>query len=360
LKQIGIIIVVYNGRHYLEPLLRSLARTMEEGTWELCVLDNASTDGTADGLERLARELSLPLQLIRGEKNHGFMLGNNLAYEALRKTTPCDTVVLLNVDTVVHDGWWQALVAELAKPGVGTAAALLLLPDGTVNARGNTLHFLGLGYVRDYGCPVDAASESAAPIFFGSGAAVAFRPAVLEKVNGRLGTESIFWEEFFIYAEDSDLGWRMRLVGLDNRLVDASRVTHDHRFWLKGLDAVGDRLFLLERNRYLMMLVNFKAATLVLLLPWIIAAELALALRIMKLYPRRLHLWREIIKEARKTSTRVRRRGIQAGRTVGDREILRAMTGSIRHGAIPFRGLDRWIDAGLRWSHRFLIFLIRW
>jgi GT2 family glycosyltransferase len=252
------------------------------------------------------------------------------------------------------------LVEALRDSAVGTVASLLLLPDGTVNSRGNALHFLGLGFVRDYGAAVDAPPQSDAPMFFGSGAAVAFRPAVLEAANARLGIRELFWPELVIYAEDSDLGWRMRLLGLDNRLVPESRITHDHRFWLRGLEAVSDRLFLLERNRYLMMLVNYRAATLALLVPWIVAMEIALALRVWKLYPRRLHLWREIVRESAKPAFRERRRHVQRGRTVPDRAILRRMTGSIRHGAMPFRGMDRILDAGLRASHRFLTILIWW
>jgi hypothetical protein len=139
-------------------------------------------------------------------------------------------------------------------------------------------------------------------------------------------------------------------------------VTHDHRFWLQHPDALGDRLFYIERNRYLLLLANFKWATLALLLPWIAASEAALGLGLWKLYPRRLRLWRAVWSEARSAGFRARRRRLQAGRSpsVRDRDILRAMTGSIRHGALPFRTVDRWLDAGLRWSHRFLCFVVRW
>jgi GT2 family glycosyltransferase len=197
-------------------------------------------------------------------------------------------------------------------------------------------------------------------IFSGSGAALAFRVATLEALNARLGTTGIFWEELFLYADDTDLGWRMRMAGLENRLAPASRVTHDHRFWLQPLEASGDRLFYIERNRYLLLLANFKWATLVLLLPWIVASEAALSLGLWKLYPHRWRLWRAVWKEARTAGFRRRRRLLQAGRSVGDHDILRAMTGSVRHGALPFRAMDRWLDAGLRWSHQFLCFIVRW
>lgn len=360
MKKLGIILVAYRQRHYVAPLLQSLAATIDPAQTTILAVDNASPDGTADEFEQQAAALKLPLRLIRSTENLGFMRGNNVGYAALQKETPCEIVALLNIDTQAHPGWWQALEQELRDPAVGTAASLLLLPDGTVNSRGNALHFLGLGFVRDYGAPVDAPPGSGAGMFFGSCAAIAFRVEKMEELNRRFGTEGIFWNELFIYADDSDLGWRMRLAGYENRLVAASQITHDHRFWVDGLEAAGSKLLYLERNRYLLLLAYFKVATLLLLLPWIVASELALACGVWKLYPRRLHLWREVIKAVRAPGFAQRRRNVQKGRSVPDRAILRAMTGSIRHGAIQFRGLDAVIDAGLRWSHGLLCFLVRW
>ena len=119
-------------------------------------------------------------------------------------------------------------------------------------------------------------------------------------------------------------------------------------------------MFQIERNRYLLLLANFKWATLVLLLPWIAASEAALALGLWKLYPHRRKLWQAVWKEARSPGFLARRRRLQMGRSVPDREILRAMTGSIRHGALPFRRLDRFLDAGLQLSHRLLCLIIWW
>jgi GT2 family glycosyltransferase len=360
LKKLGIILVAYRQRHYVAPLLKSLSATIDPAQTVILAVDNASPDGTGDEFEQQAAALNLPLRLIRSTENLGFMRGNNLGYAALRKEAPCKIVALLNIDTQAHSGWWQALEDELREPAVGTAASLLLLPDGTVNSRGNALHFLGLGFVRDYGAPVDAPPTSGAGMFFGSCAAIAFRVETMEEVNRRFGTNGIFWDELFIYADDSDLGWRMRLAGCENRLVPASRITHDHRFWVDGLEAAGNKLLYLERNRYLLLLAYFKVATLIVLLPWIMASEAALACGVWKLYPRRFHLWREVWQAVRDPAFGQRRRKVQRGRVVSDHDILWAMTGSIRHGAMPFRGLDAVIDAGLRWSHALICLFVRW
>ena len=361
LKQIGIIIVTYQSERHIAALLRSLAATIEPERCAIWILDNTSTDATVTIIEREADALGLGsfLSLIRSPVNLGFARGNNEAYAAMQAESPCETIVLLNPDTVVHAGWWQPLVAELENPDVGTAAPLLLLPDGTVNSRGNALHFLGLGFVQGYGEEISQLPERPA-LFSGSGAAVAFRVATLETVNARLGTKGIFWEQLYLYAEDTDLGWRMRLAGFDNRLVASSRVTHDHEFRFAPGGVADERLFWVERNRYLLLRANLKGATLALLLPWLILSELALTLRLWRLHPHRLGLWAKIRQEVRKPEFCEHCRRVQAGRVATDRDILRAMTGSIRHGALPFGKLDHWLDAGLRWSHRLLCWLVRW
>src|ERR1700722_14678908 len=130
LKQIGIIIVTYQSERHIGPLLGSLAATIDPGRCGICLLDNASTDATVSVIEHNENAPKFDLHLVRSSQNLGFARANNEAYAALRAETPCETIILLNPDTVVRDGWWQPLVAELENPGVGTAAALLLLPDG--------------------------------------------------------------------------------------------------------------------------------------------------------------------------------------------------------------------------------------
>ncbi len=359
LKKLGIIIVTYNSERHAGPLLRSLAATIDPEQCAILVLDNASADATVAVVEHEQKALRLPLRLVRSQENLGFARGNNVAYAALQAESPCETIMLLNPDTVVHDGWWQPLVAALEDPAVGTVMPLLLLPDGTINSRGNALHFLGIGFVQGYG---EAISDlpPRPELFSCSGAAMAFRAERLEEMNRRLGTTGIFWELLYLYAEDTDLGWRMRLVGLDNRLVPESRVTHDHAFRFGAGEGADDRLFWIDRNRSLLLKANEKKATLAGLTPWLLALEVALRFRVWKLHPDRASIGREVARAAAATAFHEHRRGIQAGRTASDHAILRAMTGSIRHGALPFRTVDKWLDAGLRWSHYLLCFVVRW
>ena len=359
LHRIGIGVVTYQCARHIAPFLRSLAATIDPQRTSICILDNGSTDETVAILKRENEALKLPLRLICGVSDLGYARGNNKVFEHLQAGGFCDVLVLLTPDTVVQPGWWQPLVQALENPSVGVAAPLLLLPDGKINSRGNALHFLGLGYVQGLG-EDPAAANLHAPFFFASGAALAIDVEALATMNQFLGTNHIFWDELFLYAEDSDFGWRMRLAGFEPQLCGESRVIHDYRFPTANTIEVETRLFWIERNRYLLLLANCKVATWFLLLPWIMASELALICGFGNLYPQRWRLWRAVVMEINSPGFWPRRSRLQAGRKRSDRVILHAMTGSIRHGGRPFGLADRSMDLVLRWSHRLLCGIVWW
>jgi len=116
-----IIIVSYQSERYMAPLLRSLAATIDPARCVIVIWDNASTDATLAIIEQERPALGLDLRVMSSKENVGFMRGNNEAYAALQEETPCETMVLLNPDTLVHDGWWQPLVETLRNPKVGTS-----------------------------------------------------------------------------------------------------------------------------------------------------------------------------------------------------------------------------------------------
>jgi GT2 family glycosyltransferase len=97
--------------------LASLQRAAGTLPFELIVVDNPAPEGPAvrEWLRQVAKSGLLPLTLIENARNVGFAAANNQAAADARG----ETLVFLNNDTVVTDGWLERLVGHLADPQVG-------------------------------------------------------------------------------------------------------------------------------------------------------------------------------------------------------------------------------------------------
>lgn len=356
-KRVGIVIVTTNCLTHLPRLFTALGATATADRAVICVVDNASTDGCADYAETELKRLPCEGFVVRNRENLGFCGGNNMGVMTLRRRYGVGTYLFLNPDTAPQEGWLEPLLEELKKPGTGSVSSLLLLPDGTVNSLGNAIHFLGFGFTTGYGEPATHATDR--EVLYGTGAAVAVSAEALESMRKLTGRDEVFWDELFLYDEDQDLGWRLALAGLFNRVCARSRVVHHSTF-------VGDRprsqgMLYLERNRWLVMLANFRLPTVFLLLPFLWGLELLQFLGWRRLYAgSRWRIYQAVWAQVLRPEFWRRRTKIQRGRIVSDREILRRMESSIRHGAMKRRPSDPWIDRLLAAIHRALVFCVRW
>jgi GT2 family glycosyltransferase len=123
---ISIIVVSYNTRAMTLDCLRSIGAETGDVSYELIVVDNASSDGSADAI---AAEFA-DLELIRLEENIGFARANNLAARGARG----QRLLLLNPDTVVIDRAIDRLAAFAdARPVAGIWGGRTLFGDHTLN-----------------------------------------------------------------------------------------------------------------------------------------------------------------------------------------------------------------------------------
>jgi GT2 family glycosyltransferase len=110
----SVIVLTYDNLAFNRLCLASVLQNTEYPNYELIVVDNASTDGTAAELQRLASQYP-HVRIILNDHNAGFGPGNN---QGLAAATG-DILVLLNNDTVVPRGWLTRLARHLANPHVG-------------------------------------------------------------------------------------------------------------------------------------------------------------------------------------------------------------------------------------------------
>lgn len=211
---VTVIVVTWQGAHLIGRCLLSLRD--QSMPHRLIVVDNASTDGTR---EKLAREFPEAIVMIL-DKNEGFAGGVARALAAV------DTqyVALLNNDAVADPEWLRrSIVALEADSASASAAARMLLaePAGTINNAGTVLLRSGYGADRGLGDFDGSAYDVPAEVFGASGGAAIYRTLALKAVGG-------FDASYFMYYEDLDVAWRLRLAGWRAQYVPNAVVTHQH------------------------------------------------------------------------------------------------------------------------------------
>ena len=295
-----IILVNYQGRGVLGKCLDAVSR--QSGVrFEVVVVDNASPDGSADEAEGRTG-----VRLVRNAGNVGFGAACNQA-AALAQGRH---LAFLNFDSTPEPEWLAALVAVAdATPEIGAVQGIVLLPGGAVNTAGNRVHFLGFSWA-----PGAEHAPTGAPyaVAAGSGAALLVPRARFEQVGG-------FWDELFLYVEDTDLSWRLRLLGLQVLACPQARSEHAYEFGRNP-----EKFFQLERNRLLMLGANYQLSTLVRLAPLLLATEAALLLVAARggWLPQKLRAIGAVARAL--PQLRSHRRRVQGSRLVGDRSVMRA------------------------------------
>lgn len=222
--QVSVVVVSYNTREMTLECLRTLSDDMKEMPWELWVVDNASTDGSAEAV----REAFPEAHVIANEHNVGFGAANNQAIRQARG----NYLLLLNSDAFVQPGTVRQLVDYLdSHPDVAVVGPRLMNADGTLQQSCYrfpspmravfehlllTAAFPNHPLVGDYrSWPHDEVRE----VDFAIGACLLVRAEALQEVG-------LFDERFFMYAEETDLCYRLRRVGWKVVFVPESQVTH--------------------------------------------------------------------------------------------------------------------------------------
>jgi N-acetylglucosaminyl-diphospho-decaprenol L-rhamnosyltransferase len=213
--QITVAIVSWNTRDLLRVCLASLPPGPE--VW---VVDNGSSDGSV----AMVRTEYPNARLVTSERNLGFGGAINLV---AARSGASELLLCANADVALRPGALEALTAALERdPGAAAAAPRLVLPDGAVQhsafafptVPATALFVLGLA--GDRLCtPGRWDMTRARRVPWAIGACLLVRRSAYEAVGG-------FDERQWMYAEDLDLGWRLRRAGWATRYEPRAVVDH--------------------------------------------------------------------------------------------------------------------------------------
>lgn len=222
---VTIAVVSWNTRELLADCLTSMREDARAGRADVWVVDNASSDGSA----AMVRERFPWVKLIASAENLGFGSAVNLV--ARRTSSPW--LAPANADVKLEPGALGRLLATAERhPGAGAVAPRLILSDGSTQH--SVYPFPTLPFTISYVLGALAVSRRMSHRWcLGSG----FDPSEPREVPWAVGAFLLVrraaWEQAggfdecqWMYAEDLDLGWRLRGAGWTTRYEPDVHVSH--------------------------------------------------------------------------------------------------------------------------------------
>ena len=211
--KVSIIIPVYNKWEYTAACLCSLLDTRGQHSFEVIIVDDRSSDETADQLAQIEG-----LTHLRNDTNLGFVGSCNRGARHARG----EYLVMLNNDTQATAGWLDELIATFERyPEAGLVGSRLIYPDGSLQESGGIVFNDGSAW--NYGRDKDSENPEyhfLREVDYCSGACIALKTEYFH----RLG---LFDERYApAYYEDTDLAFRVRQSGLKVLVQPASIIVH--------------------------------------------------------------------------------------------------------------------------------------
>ena len=239
---ISIIIVNWNTRELLLECLESIFQTVKEVSFEVWLVDNASTDGSVES----AKDQYPDINVIQNEQNIGFAAANNLAFKQMKGSY----ALLLNSDaTLINNAAEELFNFMEANHKAGIACGQLLNTDGSrQNSIANYPSLLSMLFNqgvlrilfpnkfpskrRKYTAPIEVDSCI--------GACMIVRKEAMDEVG-------ILDEKYFFFLEETDWAYRMKQAGWKNYFVPAARIFHAQG---KSVGKSANKKIMFYRSRY--------------------------------------------------------------------------------------------------------------
>lgn len=221
---LAIVIVSYNSKDITKECLDSLIASKMKVNYDVWVVDNASTDGSVDMLEKYPG-----IKLIKSEENLGFARANNLAISKI----DAKYYLLLNSDTVIAEGAIDSLYSESVKSDYGISSCKLIYPNGQFQPNGGDIPTImplfnwlsglddlcGILGISLPSFHITKESQFKESIGWVAGTAMLIRKDVVEKIG-------VLDDKLFMYVEDVDYCWRAKVNKFKIGWISGATITH--------------------------------------------------------------------------------------------------------------------------------------
>lgn len=218
-EKVAVVILNYNGKHFLEKFLPSVIQYSPGAS--IVVADNGSGDGSKEFVKRVYPQI----RLIEFTQNEGFCRGYNLALQQIES----EYYVLLNSDVEVSENWLSSVLTWMdQQPEVAVCQPKLLnyYQKNTfeyAGAAGGLIDYLGYPFCR--GRIFETMEEDTGQyndiceVFWASGACMIVRSEIYHQLGG-------LDEEFFAHMEEIDFCWRIKNAGYKVYYYGFAQVYH--------------------------------------------------------------------------------------------------------------------------------------
>lgn len=324
MPQISVIIVNWNGKHFLDTCLSAM-RQQTFRNFETLLVDNGSQDGSVEYVRQTFPEV----HLIPLERNCGFSLGNSAGYAKASG----ELIALLNNDTEAGEFWLEELArASRDFPNAGSFASKMLYFDDRKRIDNCGFEVTTAGFTVDLGRREQdgPAWADRRPVFGACGGAAAYRRSMLEDVG-------FLDPDFFMTYEDVDLSFQAQLRGHECIFVPDAIVYHRYRATMKKYWSPSRQAFFSQRNIEFVHFTNMPFGLMLRSLPQRLIYEFGGAVYALK-SGTGISFLRAKIDAIRHLPSIVRKRKlVQSRKTVTDEQLRSVM-------------LDSWLGIGSKWK----------
>ena len=232
---VSVVLVNFRGADDTIECVRGLqALNWNSDLLEIVIVENGSGDDSLTKLKKLGGDVIL----VESTENLGFTGGCNLGVSK----SSGEFVAFLNNDAKPHPDWIKEAVNTFATGAdIGAVASKVLDWDGVnVDYLDAAVTWYGMGYKPHAGEKDRGAWDEEKDVLFGTGAAMFIRADIFKELGG-------FDDDYFMFYDDVDLGWRLNLLGYRFRFQPKSLAFHKHHASMNKFGNFREE-YLLERN----------------------------------------------------------------------------------------------------------------